>query len=271
MTMNKFLLISLTILLTVKMASSQTEVTFYTNMGDFVVNTYDTLQPITAGNFLDLVNAKFYDDIIFHRVINNFMIQGGDPTGTGSGGPGYSIPDEINPLTSNTQGAIAMANSGPNTGGSQFFINTVNNTYLNTSYPVFGRVVSNFYVVQNISHVPTNSNDKPVTDVIIDSIRVTLIGAHVGIKELKFRSLNISVFPNPTEERITVDMGHEFKSGNQYILEIRNVLEDTIYTEHLNKALTTIDLASVAPKGVYFVCVMDEQNNTRAVKKVVLQ
>ncbi len=136
--MKKILIFCLAIAfaLTTKISYAQTEVTFYTSMGTFVAEMYDTLQPITVGNFVSLVNAKFYDGIIFHRVINNFMIQGGDPTGTGYGGPGYTIPDEFDPLASNVQKALAMANSGPNTGGSQFFINLVNNLYLDPNYPV---------------------------------------------------------------------------------------------------------------------------------------
>lgn len=222
--MNKCLLFFLAMLLTAKIACSQTEVTFYTTLGEFVVETYDTIQPITSGNFIDLVNAKFYDDVIFHRVISNFMIQGGDPTGTGYGGPGYSIPDEFNPLASNIKKSISMANSGANTGGSQFFINTANNTYLNPAHPVFGMVTSNYSVVQAIEQVATNSNDKPLTDVVIDSIRVTLQGPYVGITEQKNQVLQISIFPNPTNAQITINMGDDFKSGNNYRLKINRVL-----------------------------------------------
>ena len=153
--MKKVIFLSFVISLTTNISRAQTEVTFYTNMGDFVVEMYDTLQPITAGNFIDLVNAEFYDGIIYHRVISGFMIQGGDPLGTGFGGPGYSIPDEFDPLTSNVQKAISMANSGPNTAGSQFFINLAHNLNLDTDYPVFGIVTSNFSVVQSIGLVAT--------------------------------------------------------------------------------------------------------------------
>src|SRR5688572_13012156 len=124
-------------------AHAQTQITFYTNKGIFVAEMYDTLQPITAGNFISLVKKKFYDGIIFHRVIDKFMIQGGDPTGAGSGGPGYTIKDEFHPATSNIQTTLAMANSGPNTGGSQFFINLIDNTRLDPKHPVFGKVILN--------------------------------------------------------------------------------------------------------------------------------
>ena len=161
------------------MTQAQTRVIFYTNYGEFEVEMYDSLAPITSGNFLDLVSQGYYDGVIFHRVIDNFMIQGGDPTGTGSGGPGYSIEDEFHPDLSNVQKTISMANSGPNTGGSQFFINLVNNTYLDynkppftSKHPVFGIVVRNFEVVQTIGKVQTGSGNRPVDSVVMDSVRI---------------------------------------------------------------------------------------------------
>ena len=160
--------------------SAQTIVTFYTTLGSFEVELYDTLQPITAGNFKTLVNAKFYDGVIFHRIISNFVIQGGDPTGTGTGGPGYSIPDEFDSTLSNIKKTLSMANSGPNTGGSQFFINTKNNTFLDfdkppltSKHPVFGIVISGWDTVEMIESVQVNGNNRPLTDVVMDSIRVT--------------------------------------------------------------------------------------------------
>jgi peptidylprolyl isomerase/peptidyl-prolyl cis-trans isomerase A (cyclophilin A) len=154
------------------------EVRFYTNKGDFVVELEDKLAPITSSNFLKLVNEKFYDGIIFHRVLQNFIIQGGDPTGTGSGGPGYSIQDEFHEDLSNIEKTISMANSGPNTGGSQFFFNMKDNTFLDynespstSKHAVFGKVISGYSIVQTISNVSVNSQDRPITDVVIDSIR----------------------------------------------------------------------------------------------------
>ena len=154
------------------------EVRFYTNKGDFVVELEDKLAPITSSNFLKLVNEKFYDGIIFHRVLQNFIIQGGDPTGTGSGGPGYSIQDEFHEDLSNIEKTISMAKSGPNTGGSQFFFNMKDNTFLNynespttSKHAVFGKVISGYSIVQTISNVSVNSQDRPLTDVVIDSIR----------------------------------------------------------------------------------------------------
>ena len=123
--------------------------------------------PITAGNFETLVRKGYYNGVIFHRVIDGFMIQGGDPTGTGSGGPGYAIKDEFSPGNRNDRGTISMANAGPNTGGSQFFINLVNNNFLNGKHPVFGRVVEGMDVVDAIAKSRTGPNDRPVKGVII--------------------------------------------------------------------------------------------------------
>jgi peptidylprolyl isomerase len=128
--------------------------------------------PITAGNFEKLVNQGFYDGTIFHRVIEGFMIQGGDPAGSGQGGPGYTIRDEFTANNRNVRGTIAMANAGPNTGGSQFFINLVDNPHLNTAHPVFGKVVEGMEVVDRIGKVRTGSKDRPVTPVKITKATV---------------------------------------------------------------------------------------------------
>ncbi|MDH7597112.1 MAG: peptidylprolyl isomerase [Methanothrix sp.] len=142
-----------------------------TSMGDVVIELYDDM-PITAGNFLKLVERGFYDGVIFHRVIAGFMVQTGDPTGTGYGGPGYTIPDEFSRHNRNDRGTVAMANAGPNTGGSQFFINLVNNNYLDRMHPVFGKVVEGMDVVDKIGSVRTDADDRPVEDVVIISARV---------------------------------------------------------------------------------------------------
>ena len=138
-----------------------------TNKGTIVIELYNDTLPITAGNFLKLVDEGFYNGTIFHRVIKDFMIQGGDPTGFGSGGPGYTIPDEFTEDNANLRGTISMANAGPGTGGSQFFINVVDNNYLNDKHPVFGRVIQGIDVVDAISIVPTDSNNRPLDDVIL--------------------------------------------------------------------------------------------------------
>lgn len=144
-----------------------TTVLLQTSMGDVKIELFDKTMPITAGNFRKLVAESFYDGTTFHRVIPNFMIQGGDPQGTGMGGPGYTIRDELPAENRNERGTISMANAGPNTGGSQFFINVVDNRRLDRKHPVFGRVVGGMEVVDAISHTPTDSDDRPRAKVTI--------------------------------------------------------------------------------------------------------
>jgi cyclophilin family peptidyl-prolyl cis-trans isomerase len=144
-----------------------TKVLLHTNMGDIIIALRNDM-PITTGNFKNLVQQGTYNGTIFHRVISGFMIQGGDPTGTGYGDPSIpSIPDEFTSNNHNDRGTIAMANAGPNTGSSQFFINQVNNNYLDTKHPVFGKVISGLDVVDKIASVATDSYDRPFTNVTI--------------------------------------------------------------------------------------------------------
>lgn len=142
------------------------KVILHTTAGDITLELFEDM-PITAGNFAKLVDKGFYDGIIFHRVIANFMIQGGDPTGTGMGGPGYEILDEFTKHNLNERGTISMANAGPNTGGSQFFINLVNNSHLNRMHPVFGKVIAGMEVVDTIGRVKTDRNDRPKSEIKI--------------------------------------------------------------------------------------------------------
>ena len=151
--------------------SGPVKVLFKTSMGDITLQLYEDM-PITAGNFQKLVEKGFYDGVIFHRIISGFMIQGGDPTGTGCGGPGYAIKDEFTRKNRNDRGTISMANAGPNTGGSQFFINLVNNNFLDSKHPVFGKVVEGMDVVDAMGKVKTGANDKPVKEVKIESAKV---------------------------------------------------------------------------------------------------
>ena len=150
------------------MTNTQTKIKLETNYGDIIITLYDDM-PITAGNFKKLVEQEFYNGVIFHRVINGFMIQGGDPQGTGMGGPGYTIEDEFTHEggNKNNRGTLSMANAGPNTGGSQFFINLVNNTFLNTKHPVFGEVTQGMDIVDKIAKVRTDVQDKPLEEVKI--------------------------------------------------------------------------------------------------------
>jgi len=145
-----------------------TRVKLETNKGEIFIELYSEM-PVTSGNFKKLVEEGFYDGVIFHRIIDGFMIQGGDPQGTGMGGPGYTIKDEFTKtdLDKNNRGTISMANAGPNTGGSQFFINLVNNNFLDGKHPVFGRVVEGMYIIDLMAKVETGEGDKPVKDVVI--------------------------------------------------------------------------------------------------------
>ncbi len=153
---------------------------FETNMGTFKVELFEDKMPITTKNFIDLAEKGFYDNTKFHRVIEDFMIQSGDPLSKdnsmkarwGTGGPGYKIKDEFAKGLSNVRGTIAMANAGPNTGGSQFFINVVDNTFLDGKHPVFGKVVEGMEIVDEIVAVETEGPDRPVNDVVVKKITI---------------------------------------------------------------------------------------------------
>lgn len=169
-------IVILAILITNMVSSKTTKVQLETNKGVIVLEIYTGQMPITGGNFVDLVKKGFYNGIIFHRVIDGFMIQGGDPTGTGMGGPGYKIKDEFTGtnLDRNDRGTISMANSGKNTnsGGSQFFINLVDNNFLDGAHPVFGKVIEGLEIVDQIGNVETDSSDRPIEEVKIISAKV---------------------------------------------------------------------------------------------------
>ncbi len=157
--------------------TSMHNITIETSKGTIVFETYDNDAPKTVANFISLANKGFYNGLIFHRVIEGFMIQGGDPTGTGMGGPGYKFADELNPATASykagyVKGVVAMANSGPNTNGSQFFIMQADNP-LPHNYSIFGKVISGMDVVDAIAAVPVNSSDRPTQDVKMIKVIVT--------------------------------------------------------------------------------------------------
>jgi len=147
-----------------------------TNLGDMTVEFFTDDAPITVNNFISLSKDGYYDNVIFHRVISGFMIQGGDPSGTGHGDygkfPGYEFEDELNNQRPYEKGILAMANRGPNTNGSQFFIMHVDYP-LPYSYTIFGQVVDGFDVIDKIASVDTDSADKPTTDVVISTVEVT--------------------------------------------------------------------------------------------------
>ena len=152
--------------------------TLHTNYGDITIQFLDKGVPNTVANFIKLAGTHFYDGVKFHRVIKGFMIQGGDPLTKddsqkslwGTGGPGYTFNDELSADNHDDLGTIAMANSGPNTNGSQFFINVAANNFLDTKHVVFGKVTAGMDVVMKISETKTDSNDRPIDPVIINSI-----------------------------------------------------------------------------------------------------
>jgi cyclophilin family peptidyl-prolyl cis-trans isomerase len=147
--------------------------TFETTEGTFTLELFGERAPKTVTNFLELARDGFYDGLVFHRVIEDFMIQGGDPEGTGMGGPGYSIDDEFHPeLRHDGPGILSMANAGPNTGGSQFFITLAATPWLDDRHAVFGRVTDGLDVVEGIGSVETDANDRPVDDVRIKAVTV---------------------------------------------------------------------------------------------------
>lgn len=149
------------------------KVHFHTNLGDFTAELFEDKAPKTAGNFLELVEKGFYDGVIFHRVIDDFMIQGGDPTGTGMGGPGYTIDDEFGPgLAHSGEGILSMANAGPNTGGSQFFITLVPTPWLDGHHAIFGKIVEGMDVAHKIGSTPTDFADRPLQDVVMEKVEV---------------------------------------------------------------------------------------------------
>jgi cyclophilin family peptidyl-prolyl cis-trans isomerase len=148
-------------------------VTFRTNQGTFKVELFEDAAPQTTGNFVSLAQKGFYDGVIFHRVIDGFMIQGGDPTGTGRGGPGYQIKDEFGKgLRHDVEGILSMANAGPNSGGSQFFVTLAPTPWLDGKHAIFGKVVEGMDVVRKIGKVQTKGGDRPAADVVMEEVKV---------------------------------------------------------------------------------------------------
>jgi len=148
--------------------------TIETNLGTFTLELFDDRAPKTAGNFADLAEKGFYDGIVFHRVIEGFMIQGGCPMGRGTGGPGYTIPDEFGEgLAHDGEGILSMANAGPNTGGSQFFITLAATPWLNGKHAIFGKVVDGMDVIRTIGGTPTGPGDRPREDVVMKTVKIS--------------------------------------------------------------------------------------------------
>lgn len=164
-------------------AATRQVAVFDTSMGVFKVELFDDLAPKTCRNFTDLAKRGYYNGVVFHRIIDGFMIQGGDPTGTGRGGPGYTIPDEFGEgLKHDSAGILSMANAGPNTGGSQFFITLAATPWLDGKHAIFGRVVEGMDIVTAIGKAKTDQSDRPLSEI---SIRTLTIESGEGKKEEK--------------------------------------------------------------------------------------
>jgi cyclophilin family peptidyl-prolyl cis-trans isomerase len=150
------------------------QATLATSEGEIRIELFADRAPKTVRNFVDLAKKGFYDGTTFHRVIPGFMIQGGDPKGDGTGGPGYEIPDEFHPeLSHSGPGILSMANAGPNTGGSQFFITLAATSWLDRKHAVFGKVIGGQSVVEKIAAAPRDGRDRPKSPIKLTSVKVT--------------------------------------------------------------------------------------------------
>ena len=274
--MKKLLLYSLFIICSYGTAKSQTVVTFYTTLGDFEVELYDAQMPITVGNFLSLIEQEFYDGIIFHRVISNFVVQGGDPTGTGSGGPGYTIPDEFVPGLSNVEKTLSMANAGPNTGGSQFFINLKDNIFLDydkpplsSAHPVFGKVITGWDIVELIENVPVDANDRPITPVVMNMVRVT---QPLAVNDFDSNESSFTIYPNPITNQSVIEINS--KTKDLTLFSIFNVNGALIASRQIqvNEGVNKINLADFQIEklsvGMYFMTI--NNNNVVTQKRFLI-
>ena len=268
--MKKLLLAAILFASSTRVLTAQTKVTFYTTLGNFDAEMYDSMMPITAGNFLSLTNANYYDGVIFHRIIKGFVIQGGDPTGTGSGGPGYTIPDEFDSTgtLSNRVRTISMANAGPNTGGSQFFINLKNNTYLDfdkspftSAHPIFGIVRDGWDVIDSISRVAVNSSDKPLVDVVMDSVRVT--GRYLTEIDFQVNQVSIEVAPNPFVDEVALS-GMNLREIDAILVY---TMEGVLVKDFLSPQSLVVPMTNIS-SGTYIIHVL-YKDGRQGMKKVV--
>lgn len=234
--------------------SAQTLVDFYTTESNFRIELREDLMPITAGNFIKLVKEGYYDGITFHRVIRGFMIQGGDPTGTGTGGPGYKIDDEFHPdMRHDSAGVISMANAGPNTGGSQFFITLSEQNRLDPKHPVFGSVVLGMNNVENIGKVRTsgNPNNRPLEEVVMTKVEISSGG--VLSVERPVTEVLTEAYPNPFKESVHINFEVK-KEGfvKVDVLDMQGRLVERLMDEKRIPEIVSLDWSNAtAEAGVY--------------------
>lgn len=230
--------------------------------------------PVTAANFIKLVDTGFYDSLIFHRVISNFVIQGGDPTGLGNGGPGYTIADEYHPtMNHDSAGVIAMAKKGPGTAGSQFYITLSKQAHLDGDYPVFGTCIEGLDIIKKIGDVPTNVSDRPLTDVVMDSVRIvqdsTTDTTTTGL--FMTNTTGIEVYPNPFNDQITINYYTKEKSHIRIdVLDSRSQLIATLENAHRIDNTYSIQWHSGhLPKGIYYLRLLSDKGiQTRKLIKI---
>jgi peptidylprolyl isomerase/peptidyl-prolyl cis-trans isomerase A (cyclophilin A) len=257
--MKKAFLLSVILTFCAALSHSQTQITFYTNYGAFQAEMYDSLAPITSGNFINLVNNKRYDGKEFYRIIRNFVVQGGLWPDTAA-----TIPDEFDSTgtLTNKKFTISMANSGPNTGSSEFFINVKNNyaldfdkAPLSSAHPVFGIVRTGWEVVDTIRRVPVNGNDQPLSPVVMDSLRVT--GTYLSERELDLNAEISAIYPNPITSESILDFYSP--QANEALINCINSSGQIIYQSvvSLVKGKNKIPLTNLGmgqqESGIYFV------------------
>jgi len=274
---------------------------FNTTLGTFVCKLFDKETPKTVDNFVGLAEGsrqfidtktgqpakkRFYDGLIFHRVIPNFMIQGGDPLGKGFGGPGYQFEDEIVPaMKFDHTGMLAMANAGPNTNGSQFFVTEAATPWLNGHHTIFGQVIEGLDVVTKIARVPRNAQDKPLTDVVINKISIERIKQEQGRKAANLSGKKVLIVVAPENFRdeeyfetkqILTDAGAQVVTASLALGEIKGVKGGKTTSEVLLKDVKAADFNAVAfiggsGAGIYFKDVTAHQlaRDAAAQNKVV--
>ena len=284
--MKYFFTVLLLIFFTISLKSQQLQVTIKTEKGDIRLELYGDRTPLTCANFVNLAGRGYYDGLDFHRVIANFMIQGGDPLGDGTGGPGYKFEDEFRPDLKHTgPGTLSMANAGPNTNGSQFFITHIKTDWLDNVHTVFGKVLEGQDVVNIIAQY-----DKIIEVTVqgavyqemmnvqerVDGWNATLDNYFPDLKEAKpledyptpissvrHDRVDFVIYPNPSTDFIYL----ELEGISSYSLKIVDLLGETVYTE--NKIYSNKINISNFDSGIYFVEIRSKDDRISRIQKIV--